>query len=77
MTDTCYIKHRLANSVYPQVLFNQRVLQRSGAEWRETEPGSDETERLAQVTCVEKHHTIGASKLILPHGARKYCRHQK
>src|SRR5437899_1148847 len=74
-TDPRDIEHRLANSIYPEVLLDQSVLQRSCAKRRQAKPSRYETERLAQMARVEKHHTIGASKMILPHGAPKHCRH--
>src|SRR5689334_20870111 len=37
-TNSCYIKHRLADPIYPKVLFDWRVPQCSRAKWRQTEP---------------------------------------
>src|SRR6266404_2688322 len=71
----CYIKHRLADAIYPEVFFDQCVLEGSSAKRRQTEPGCYQTKRLAQMTGVEEHHAIGTSVTILPHGARKDSRH--
>src|SRR6266545_4371029 len=71
----CYIKHGLADPIYPEVLFDQCVLKCSSAKWRQAKPSRHETKRLAEVTSIEKHHAIGTSLLILPHRAPKYGRH--
>ena len=52
-TDPGYIKNRLADPIYPEILFDQCVLQRSCAKRRQTKPSRDQTESLAQMTGVE------------------------
>src|SRR6266567_8597551 len=71
----CYVKHRLADPIYPEVFFDQCVLKCSSAEWCQAQPGRHETKRLAQVTGVEEHYAIGTRVTVLPHGAREHGRH--
>ena len=76
-TDFRNVQHRLANSIYPEVLLNQRVLESGCAKRRKPKPGRHETECLAQMAGIKKHHSIGARVMILPHGAGEHCCHQK
>jgi hypothetical protein len=52
-TDSSYIKHRLADPIDPQVVLDQRILQRGSAKWRQAEPSHHETKRLAQMSGIE------------------------
>src|SRR5207248_9003515 len=71
-TDSCNIKDRLANSIDPEVFFDQCVLERCRTKRRQAKPSRHETERLAQMARVEKHHAICTSNATFPPGARKH-----
>ena len=68
-------KAPIPNPIYPEILFDQRVLKRSCAKRRQAKPSRDEAEGLAQMTGVEQHDAVGTSVMILPHGSPKNGSH--
>jgi hypothetical protein len=47
--------------IRPEIFFDYGVLQCGSAKWRETQPSRHETECLAEMTGIKKHHPIRAT----------------
>ena len=73
--DTTGVDHVLADTIDSEILLDQRIRQSRRAEWRETQSGCDEAERLTEVAGLQQHVAVRPRRWILPVASCKYRRH--